>query len=338
MSRWMVNASGHQYSAASIDELKKLAKEGKFFGGDILQPPGASEWIYALELPELKTVLGQEFDGTAPASEMSPVVRWGLAGVLAIAAAGCWVYAYGLSQDMPNPNDLELIGGESGLQFNEVLVTANPAPLFASEGSSNQVGTLPKNSKANLLGKRGDWYHLSAGGVEGYAHIIDVIPAYFFAGPATQLQYKPFYYPDQFVTIVNSSWSLVPENGNTSVTNFIFMVGNDSQFGMTALKLKASIKDKDGKVLEEKEVVVEGVIKPNSSTMIGSLKADKKDKKAVDRVMTEALFTELMASDPKLIDRWVEGVDIKLESTGFDGATISVAEVLAVPPDGAAPK
>ena len=338
MSRWMVNASGHQYSAASIDELKKLAKEGKFFGGDILQPPGASEWIYALELPELKTVLGQEFDASAPAAEMSPVVRWGLAGVLAIAAVGCWVYAYGLSQDMPNPNDLELIGGESGLQFNEVLVTANPALLFDKEGGSSQVGTLPKNSKANLLGKRGDWYHLSAGGVKGYAHIIDVIPAYFFAGPATQLQYKPFYYPDQFVTIVNSAWSLVPENGNTSVTNFIFMVGNDSQFGMTDLKLKASIKDKDGKVLEEKEVVVDGVIKPNSSTMLGTLKADKKDKKAVDRVMTEALFTELMAADPKLIDRWVEGVDIKLESTDFVGATISVAEVLAVPPDGAAPK
>ncbi len=337
MSRWMVNASGHQYSAASIDELKKLAKEGKFFGGDILQPPGASEWIYALELPELKTVLGQEFDEPAASTEMSPVVRWGLAGVLAIAAAGCWVYAYGLSQDMPDPNDLELIGGKSGLQYTEVLVTGDPAPLFASEGSSSQVGTLAKNSRANLLGKRGDWYHLSASGVEGYARLTDVIPAYFFADPATQLQFKPLYYPDQFVTVVNSSWSLVPENGNTSITNFIFMVGNDSQFGMTDLKLKASIKDKDGKVLEEKEVTVEGVIKPNSSTMIGSLKADKKDKTAVDRVMTEALFTEMMATDPKLVDRWVEGVDIKLESEGFDGATISVAEVRAVPPDAMPP-
>ena len=243
----------------------------------------------------------------------------------------------GRTWDMPDPNDLELIGGKSVLQYTELLVTADPAPLFAWVGGNSEVGTLAKNSRANLLGKRGDWYHLSAAGVEGYAHLTDVIPASFFADPAAELKFKPLYYPDQFVTVVNSSWSLVHENGNTSITNFIFMVGNDSQFGMTDLKLKASIKDKDGKVLEEKEFIVEGAIKPRSSTMIGSLKADKKDKTAVDRVMTEALFTEMMATDRKLVDRWVEGVDIKLESEGFDGATISVAEVRAVPPDAMLP-
>lgn len=332
MSRWMVNAGGQQFSAASIDELKSLARSGKFFGGDILQPPGASEWIYAVELPELKGSLTEQYEEPVASTEMSPVVRWGLAGVLAIAAAGCWVYAYGLSQDMPDPADLELIGGKSGLQYTEVLVTGDPAPLFASEGGTSQVGTLPKNSRANLLGKRGEWYHLSAGGVEGYAHLSDVIPAYFFADAATQEQFKPLYYPDQYLTVANSSWSLVPDNGNTNVTNFIFMLGNNAQFAMTDVKLNAAIKDKDGKVLEQKEVAVEGEIKPNSTTMIGTLKADKKDKTSVDRVMTEAMFNEMMATDPKIVDRWVEGVDIKLDSAGFDGATITVAEVRAVPP------
>lgn len=337
MSRWMINASGHQFSAATIDELKKLAKEGKFSAGDILQPPGAAEWIYAVELPELKTVLREDADVAPASTELSPVVRWGLAGVLAIAAVGCWVYAYGLSQDMPQPEDLELIGGKSGLSYTEVLVTADPAPLYASEGGGSQVGTLPKNSKADLLGKRGDWYHLKGNGAEGYARITDVIPAYFFADGPTQLQYKPLYYPDQFVTVVNSSWSLVPENGNKNITNFIFMIGNNSTFGMTDVKLKATIKDKDGKQLEEKEVAVEGVLKPNSSTMIGTLKAEPRDKGAVDRILTEQLFTEMMATDPKVVDRWVEGVDIRLESEGFDGAQISVAEVRAIPPDAMPP-
>ena len=333
MSRWMINAGGHQFSAATIDELKKLAKEGKFSAGDILQPPGAAEWIYALELAELKSVLKEEYAEPDANTEMSPVLRWGLAGVLAIAAAGCWVYAYGLSQDMPDPEDLELIGGKSGLQYTEVLVTADPAAVFAGEGGGSQVGTLPKNSRADLLGKRGDWYHLKGNGVEGYTRITDVIPAYFFADAGTQLQFKPLYYPDQFLTIVNSSWSLVPENGNKNITNFIFMIGNSSTFSMTDVKLKATIKDKDGKALEEKEVAVEGVIKANSTTMIGTLTADKRDKTSVNRTLTEAMFTELMATDPKLIDRWVEGVDIRLESEGFDGATITVAEVRAIPPD-----
>lgn len=333
MSRWMINASGHQFSAATIDELKKLAKEGKFVGGDILQPPGAAEWIYAVELPELTSVLREDFAEPTASTELSPVIRWGLAGVLAIAAVGCWIYAYGLSQDMPQPEDLELIGGKSGLQYTEVLVTADPAPVYSSEAASSQVGTLPKNSKADLLGKRGDWYHLKGNGIEGYTRITDVIPAYFFADGPTQLQYKPLYYPDQFVTVVNSSWSIVPENGNKNITNFIFMVGNSSTFAMTDVKLRATIKDKDGKELEEKEVAVEGVLKPNSSTMIGTLKADPRDKTAVDRILTEQLFTEMMGTNPKLVDSWIEGVDIRLDSEGFDGAQISVAEVRAIPPD-----
>ncbi|MSP55171.1 MAG: hypothetical protein EXR69_06140 [Myxococcales bacterium] len=333
MSRWMINASGHQFSAATIDELKKLAKDGKFSGGDILQPPGAAEWIYALELPELKTVLREEYAEPDAASGMGTVTRWALAGVLAMAAAGAWVYAYGLSQDMPDPDDLELIGGKSGLKYTEVLVTGDPAGVFASEGGGAQAGTLPKNSRADLLGKRGDWYRVRAGATEGYVRITDVIPAYFFADGPTQDKYKPLYYPDQFVTVVNSSWSLVPGNGNKNVTNFIFMLGNSSTFGMTDVRLKATIKDKDGKELEVKEVPVEGLIKPNSSTMIGTLAPDPKDRASVQRVLTEAMFTEMMAVDPKVVDRWVEGVDIKLDSVGFDGATITVAEVRAVPPE-----
>lgn len=333
MSRWMINASGHQYSAATIDELKKLAKEGKFSPGDILQPPGAAEWIYAMELPELKSVLREDYEVPAASSGMSPILRWGLAGVLAIAAAGAWVYAYSLSQDMPDPQDLELIGGKSGLKYTEVLVTADPAAVYEKEGGGAQTGTLPKNSKADLLGKRGDWYHLKAAGTEGYVRITDVIPAYFFADGPTQDQYKPLYYPDQFVTVVNSSWSLVPDHGNKNITNFVFMLGNNSTFGMTDVKLKATIKDKDGKELEVKEVPVEGIIKPNSSTMVGTLAPDPKDKTAVQRVLTEAMFNDMLAADPKVVDRWVEGVDIKLDSEGFDGATITVAEVRAVPPD-----
>ncbi len=355
MSRWMINASGHQFSAASIDELKKLAKEGKFAPGDILQPPGAAEWIYAVELPELKASLREDYDMPSVSTGLSPIVRWGLAGMLAIAAGGAWVYAYSLSQDMPDPSDLQLIGGKHGLTYTEVLVTADPAGVFDHEGGGTPKGSFPKNSKADLLGKRGDWYHLRQGTTEGYVKLGDVIPAYFFADGPTQLQYKPLYYPDQYVTVANSSWSLVPDHGNKDVTNFVFELGNNSMFAMTDVKLKATIKDKDGKELEVKEVPIEGTIKPNSSTMVGTLAPDPKDKTSVQRILTESMFNDMIAVDPKtatdpaaaaaaakasqaLVDRWVEGVDIKLDSVGFDGATITVAEVRAVPPDEMPPK
>ena len=57
MSRWLVTQNDTQFAVNSLNELKALATEGKLRGGDMVQPPGAADWIYAAEIAELKEVL-----------------------------------------------------------------------------------------------------------------------------------------------------------------------------------------------------------------------------------------------------------------------------------------
>lgn len=338
MSRWMVNVRGQQFSASGMDEMRRLAREGRLGPGDIVQPPGATDWLYALEVPELKGMLRMDLaELDAPPSpqtrEMSPAVKWGLAGLLAVGSVGAWAYAYSLSQSIPQAGDLELLG-ERGLKFTEVLVTAEPAAqLHASDSTSSQVvGSIPKNATASLLGKRGDWYRLRADGAEGYAKITDVIPAYFFDDKAQQT-YKPLYYPDQYFSVRNISWTMLPDDARRNVTVFNFLLGNDSPYPMTDIKLKALIKDASGRVLEEKEVAVEGVLKPQSDAMVGTIKADPKDKTSVDRIVLDSLYAEEAGRDPKVGERWMDGVEVQQTTTGFTGAEIKLLEVRAVPPE-----
>jgi hypothetical protein len=331
----MINARGNQFSAANMDELKQFAKRGELTAGDIVQPPGAAEWIYALEVPELKPSLRAdlEIDDGAPSQsrEMSPVVRWGLAAVLLAASVGAWSYALSLRDAIPKPGDLQLIG-KKGLSFSEVLITAENGQLHADANeSSPAVTALTKNGKAELLAKRGKWYKLRFDGKEGYARVDDVVPAYFFGDEKDKLANDPLYNPDRYVAVRNSSWQLLPEGGNKNVTVFTFLISNDSRFGMTDLKLVATIKDKNDTVLETKEIAVEGTIPAEFSTMVGTLKADKRDKTSTDRILTSSSFEELQKNEPDLAERWVDGVEVRLEAEGFSEASVEILEVRALP-------
>ena len=335
MSRWMVNVRGQAFSAGNMDELMKLAKNGELGAGDIVQPPGADEWIYALEVPELKGSLRQDGSGewevAGAQSEGSPVIKWVAAAGLAAVAVGAWAYAWDLSQTIPQPEDLELIGGKSGLSFSEVLVTAENGKLYATASTSAaEVGPLPKNSKADLLAKRDDWYKLRVDGKEGYAKIDQVIPAYFFADDKTKLDYDPLYNPDQYVKVANSAWSIVEMAGN-EVSVFNFMFSNDSKFAMTDLKLLATIKDESGAELEKREIAVEGNLLADSSAMVGMLRENKNAKEG-GRIMTSTLYEEMLKTDPDLAERWVDGVEVKLASKGSSAAEIRLLEVRAIPP------
>ncbi len=341
MSRWLVNARGQQFSATNMEELRKLAKRGELAAGDIVQPPGASDWIYALEVPELKSALhtdaGGEYD-VPPPREMSPVIKAIAAVVLAGVAVAAWSYALSVRESIPEPEDLELIGAK-GLSYSEVLVTAENGQLFSTpDANSAPVAQLVKNSKAELLAKRDTWYKLRVDGKEGYAAVDAVIPAYYLTDDEKiKLSHDPLYNPDKYAYVRNSSWQLLPEAGNKNITVFAFLLGNDSKFVMTDITLVATIKDKDKAVLETKEIRVEGIIPAEFSTMVGILKADKRDKTSVDRVMTTALFEELAKADPELNDRWVDGVEVRLSSEGYTEAQITVLEIRAIPLDEAPP-
>ena len=54
MARWLVTDGDRQFSARDIEELEELARRGEISAGSMIQPPGASDWLYATEVPELK--------------------------------------------------------------------------------------------------------------------------------------------------------------------------------------------------------------------------------------------------------------------------------------------
>ncbi|MBT3221829.1 MAG: hypothetical protein HN348_22350, partial [Proteobacteria bacterium] len=57
MGQWLVTANDSQFSVDGLAELQALAKKGELKAGDMIQPPGATDWVYASEVAELKGVL-----------------------------------------------------------------------------------------------------------------------------------------------------------------------------------------------------------------------------------------------------------------------------------------
>ncbi len=334
MARWLVTQGDRQFSAQDLAELKELAKSGKVGPGDMVQPPGATDWLYASELPELKGLLRRSaaaYDDVQP--ETGSGATLAIMGILAvlIVIAGAFFYHYATT--IPGKDDLMLLGKqEGGLDLTEMLVTASPAQMRQGpDANSETVATVAKDSKVQLLGKRKGWYHIKASNAEGWVPVDSVVPAYFFADATTREDYDPIYNPDYYVFVKNSSWMQLPDQKRDNVTIFSFLVQNKSKFDMTDILLLATIKDKNDKVLETKEIPIEGTLPAFDGAMVGTLSPDKKDKEGVKRFLTSNYFAELAAADESLNLRWAEGVEIKMESEGFIEANIDLLGVRAIP-------
>jgi hypothetical protein len=334
MARWLVTQGDHQFSAQDLAELKELAKSGKVGPGDMVQPPGATDWLYASELPELKGLLRRSastYEDARP--ESGSGATFAIMGILAvlivIAAAVFWHFA----TTIPGKDDLVLLGKDGGgLDLTEMLVTADPAQMRQlPDGNSETVATVAKDSKVQLLGKRKGWYHIKASNAEGWVTIDSVVPAYFFADATTREDYDPIYNPDYYVFVKNSSWMQLPDQKRDNVTIFSFLLQNKSKFDMADIKLLATIKDKNDTVLETREIAIEGTIPAFDGAMVGTLSPDKKDKEGVKRFLTSNYFSELAAADEALNMRWAEGVEVIMESEGFVEANIDLLEVRAIP-------
>lgn len=318
-----------------MDDLRAHAKKGDIAGGDIVQPPGASDWMYAVEIPELKSALRPDsldpLDLPQAPSGLSPVVKGVIAAGMALFSIGVWGYALSIQANLPQPGTLDLIG-EHGLSFSEVLVITDGVQLMSDATASAQpVAPLPKNEKAQLLAKRGNFYKLAFGGKEGYAPVDAVIPAYFFADERTKLDYDPLYNPEKYVYVMNSSWMVPAESEKKNASVMSFMLQNDSKFEMTDLKIVATLKDDKDTVLESKEVAVEGVMAASRAEMVGTLMPAKRDP-SPPRVMLTSDFEKLVATDPTVVERWVDGVEVILPNSTVTEASVTLVEVRAVPP------
>ncbi len=331
MARWLISQGDRQFAARDLSELKQLATDGTILSSDMIQPPGASEWLYAAEIPELKGLLKEGassgLDDDDDWKKSSGGGRKAIIAVLLLIIVGGGFGVTQVVDELPDYDNMDLL---DNLELTEMLVTEPQAPLL-NQPDGSKTGTLVKDSKLQLLGKQGSWYQIeSQSGQQGYVAVDHVVPGYFFADKRTQENYDPLYNPDRYVFVKNSSWMQLDEQ-NRNLTIFQFLLQNKSKFAMTDIILLATIKDKNGKVLEEVQIPIEGEIPPYDSVMVGTLSPEARDKEGAPRNLTQSMFDALAEEDPELQLRYSAGVEVEMQTEGFTEANIDLLQLRGVP-------
>ncbi len=338
MPRWLVTDGDRQFSVRDIQELKQLAHKGEISSGTMIQPPGAADWLYATEVPELKglvkrsrpiSVSDDDLFATRPRSRARTLIT-----ILAVAAVLGGIAFYKFASSLPDMSELNLLGGPYGLELTEMLVTAPNAQVRSTpDKGTGSSFSVPKDSRLKLLAKRGDWYQVQVpNGPTGWILKDQVVPAYFFADARERENYDPIYNPDNYLFVKNSNWMQLPDGIDDNITLFYFLLQNKSKFEMTNIKLLATIKDQHGNVLEQKEFALEGYVPPHDGVLVGTLAPPEDGSGGSKRFLTSNYMAELAEYDEDLWLRWSEGVEVQMESRNYSEANIDVLQVQAVSP------
>ncbi len=341
MSQWLVTKGSNQFSVEGLSELKSMASGRQLVPGDLIQPPGATDWIYAVEIPDLKVIFdehGDDYDDDIVATGPGKGFMMGMATILLGVTLVGGISMFNLFQQLPN-GDEQLIG-EGGLTYSEMVVTESGISLLSEPDERAKANAaIEKNSILELLAKRGDFYRArNKAGAEGWISEGAVIPMYQLGGADVRDEYDPLYNPDTYVEVANASWQQMPgqDDAEEVITVFQFMVRNESRYNMADIVLLATIKDAKGAELERVEIPVEGVIPAGRATMVGTLQPEEDDEEGERRLLTHFSFGDMVKEDPELQLRYSEGVEVAMKTGDFTNAVIDVLELRAVPDDQAA--
>jgi len=331
MASWLVTKGDQQFSVRNLEELKQHVRGGKVGPGDMVQPPGASDWLYLVELPELKVLFppeSLEVDDDIDFRPSSGLPKGPIIVLLLALAVGAGYGMYYYAVRVPSNEDLQL-----DLGLTEMIVTGEGVQLRDKPEGGSAITTLDKDSRVQLLAKRRENYAVqSEAGQKGWVGVDDVIAGYQFEDSRTRDDYDPLYNPDRYVFVQNSSWMQLANQRETNTSLFQFMLKNKSKFAMTNIVLLATIKDDNDRVLEKKEIAIEGTIPPYASAMVGTLlPAEDAEEGTLPRKMTDKLFRELSKNDPEMTMRWSAGVEEQMASENFKEANIDILELSAVP-------
>ena len=299
MSRWLVAQGDRQFAARDLEELRDLAEAGTLRSSDMVQPPGATDWLYAGEIPELKTLFSDsssDYDGDL--SYKKSFLGSGTARMilLAIVALGSGWFFWQKYNDAAQTTGLRILG-EGGILLTEMLVIGDNVSMYDKPDGAT-LKTLGKSDKVTLIAKRGEWYKVATlEGMEGYMNVETVLPGYQLADEEVRADYDPIYNPDQYVTVRNTGWIRLdpahPEN-----TTLGMLVANTSKFDMTGMVVVATLKDKNERELQQKEIRVEGTIPAKGDAYVGTLVPPAMDRDTTEpRIMTNHLSEELLKQE-----------------------------------------
>jgi hypothetical protein len=340
MAQWLVTQGKQQFSVDGMSEIKKLLRGGDLGAGDLIQPPGTTEWMYVLEVPELRA-LARDDDGDDDSFGTSKaglaMVTVGITAFLSLVVVVFGGAMFFFSSRLPTTTE-HMIGKGGMYSYSQMLVTEVGSGLRGRPEAESAVGTsVPKDQVLELLAKRGDFYRARYNGAEGWIPVNHVIPIYQLGGENVREEYDPLYNPDRYFEVANASWQQLPD-AEENVTVFEFMLQNRSRYAMTDLVILATIKDARGQELERVEIPIEGIIPPEGRTMVGTLVPEepvRSKKKAEDepepRSLTEFTFRKMAEDDPDLQLAYSAGVSATMTTEDFSNATIDPLELRAIP-------
>ncbi len=344
MTQWLVTQGDNQFPVDGIAELKQLAQSGRLRLGDLIQPPGANDWVYAAEVPDLAALLPEDEDdddfgmrrGLAAAA-VTGVVLFVL-GSVSLVGVGLMVW---FVQQLPS--GAEAIVGEGGLSYTQMIVTHGETGLRSEPDNRAGIATpLAKDAVVELLSKRGTFYKAkTSNGQEGWIPVTHVIPMYQLGGSAVRSEFDPLYNPDRYVEVTNARWMQLPPekpgDEESNVTVFELQFSNTSQYDMTGLVVQVTVKDVKGQELEQVEIPIEGIIPTDGRTMVGTMvpedaeKLEKKGEPVPKRLLTTYTFEQEKKDDPDLELQYRSGIEVELKSEEFTNAEIDVVELRALP-------
>jgi hypothetical protein len=330
-AKWLVNQKDNQLSFDGLQELAAAAKDGRLRAGDLVQPPGANDWVYANEVPELKAIASDDVSGMSDTGRTMIVL--GASAVMVVFILIGMVLAAFAYLSLPDGSNT-IVGGEHGVSWGDMIVTQAAAPLHATaDAASPAASTLEKDAIIALVAKQnGMWQVRTPTGQEGFVTLDAVLPAYQLGPREVQEQFDPIYNPERYVSIGNAAWNLAEKSETKTV--FRFMLVNTSKHEMENVKLAAIVKDDKGAEVERVEFAVEGKIphaseSGNGQTFVGTLKGATSADPA--RILTETTFMALAQTDPAIQTRWTEGVEFEMKTKDFSAATIDIIGVAEVP-------
>jgi len=265
------------FTAKDVAELKLMAVGGKIEAGDLVQPPGRTDWLYASEVGELKGLIKFKpvdedlFIQKKPAQWFKRIV--GLVGIVSVALG--FTALYQSFQNRPDIAKTALFGDHEGaLGPLEGLATQHANMLAEPDSRAAKVGEMQKDARVTLVSKMGDFYEVDVGGTKGFVGTRQVVPAYLFSQELMD-KYDPLFNPDQYLQLLNYSWvpSGEPDDPET-LTHLMFEIQNPTDYGMTGVTLKVTFEDGTGAELGVKNIEIPRLLPPGDELFLSNIEVD----------------------------------------------------------------
>lgn len=284
MSRWLVTHGESQFSAKDLAELKQMASDGRVQPADLIQPPGASDWLYALELPELKdtfptSITDEDDDSLYGKKKMlpRPVVAAVLMGVTGAGIAAMLHFKSVMDQSL-----------DHGVDSDEAMLSDDVDMHAEPDEDSKVIGTLDKGDvvefvlrQSNINPKIGDWWLVEANGKEGWIPA-NAAPSSFGFDESARVDDMALYYPEHHVRLTSPvengySWVKLQDKlyGNDAdgyVRIKDIAITNESNYALTDVIISIDVLDSKGKVDKRALIELEEPIPANAASLpIGAM-------------------------------------------------------------------